>query len=222
MDYSTFVKEFNTAFATEEDIKRWEKNQGYVYLIHAIETNRYKIGRTVNPVARFAELKKQSPYPLKIVNSFWTPDSVKDEKDLHIGLGNIRVHGEWFEDNKSLEFGTYGMSIPNYFQIYNSSEISDLSYKVTILLFLSFNQGMGYDRKDYAKSPLSIAVNDLFCYCSSIKELQGCLEFVKKHLIETAYIETDIDRLYQYAEAAFKGIVEGMKIVKFIDTGSSK
>ncbi len=85
----------------QDVIKRYQTNQGYVYLIHALGTDRYKIGRSVNPVARFETLKKQSPYPLKIIECFWTPDAIADEKYFHeIGwLSQKRKHGEWFELN---------------------------------------------------------------------------------------------------------------------------
>lgn len=82
---------------SEQDIKRYQANQGYVYLIHAVGTDRYKIGRSVNPVARLEQLKGQAPYPLVIVNDFWTPDAIADEKQLHKTFASNRVHGEWFE-----------------------------------------------------------------------------------------------------------------------------
>ncbi len=89
------------------------EREGWVYLIHAVGTNRYKIGRTQNPVARYETLKKQSPYPLQIIDSMWTVDMVTDEAYLHQNLSNTRVHGEWFElppskfrEHKSLFYGS--------------------------------------------------------------------------------------------------------------------
>lgn len=81
---------------SQDTIKRYQANQGYVYLIHALGTNRYKIGRSVNPIVRFETLKKQSPYPLQIIDCFWTPDSIEDEKRLHQYFKSDRVFGEWF------------------------------------------------------------------------------------------------------------------------------
>lgn len=66
-------------------------------MIHAEGTNRYKIGRSVNPFARFEQMKVQSPYPLRIIDSFWTPDAVNDEKLFHEQYKNYRIFGEWFE-----------------------------------------------------------------------------------------------------------------------------
>ncbi|MEH2029795.1 MAG: GIY-YIG nuclease family protein [Nostoc sp.] len=73
------------------------KNAGWIYLIHAQGTKRYKIGRSVEPIKRHETLKNQSPYPLKIVNSFYTIHAVSDEKQLHDLNQMERVHGEWFE-----------------------------------------------------------------------------------------------------------------------------
>lgn len=82
---------------TEEMLARYRANQGYVYLVHAVGTDRYKIGRSVNPVARLEQLKGQSPYPLQILECFWSPDAAADEKGLHERFANNRVYGEWFE-----------------------------------------------------------------------------------------------------------------------------
>ena len=73
-----------------------DKN-GWVYLLHAQGTNRYKIGRTANPIRRYQELKKQSPYPLTILQSFQTMNMVLDEKYLHELFNKYKAHGEWFE-----------------------------------------------------------------------------------------------------------------------------
>lgn len=70
---------------------------GYVYLIHAQGTSRYKIGRSINPPERTKDLQKQSPYLLKIVDQFYSPDAITDEFKLHQKFSKVRVHGEWFE-----------------------------------------------------------------------------------------------------------------------------
>lgn len=84
---------------SESDILSQIKSgrDGWVYLIHAVGTNRYKIGRSINPVIRLSTLKKQSPYPLAIIDCFWTIDSVSDELALHQTLAGCRRYGEWFE-----------------------------------------------------------------------------------------------------------------------------
>jgi|GEM_PF-3253694 hypothetical protein len=74
--------------------------EGWVYLIHAVGTNRYKIGRSVKPIARHQTLQNQSPYPLKIIDSFWTVDAPSDETYWHRLLKEYRVRGDWFEFNE--------------------------------------------------------------------------------------------------------------------------
>ena len=77
--------------------------EGWVYLIHAVGTNRYKVGRSVNPIARLEVLKGQSPYPLQVVWTEWTIDAIEDEKRAHKALAGFRVHGEWFEFHETFK-----------------------------------------------------------------------------------------------------------------------
>ncbi len=82
---------------TEDVLQRYRANQGYVYLIHAVGTDRYKIGRSVNPPVRLEQLKGQSPYPLQILDSFWSPDIFADEAGIHKDFAKYRIYGEWFK-----------------------------------------------------------------------------------------------------------------------------
>lgn len=70
---------------------------GYVYLVKAVGTNRCKIGRARDVNKRFIDLKTQSPFPLKLIASFYVDDTVDQEKRLHKVASAFRVHGEWFE-----------------------------------------------------------------------------------------------------------------------------
>ncbi|MBN3948450.1 MAG: GIY-YIG nuclease family protein [Nostoc sp. NMS7] len=70
---------------------------GWIYLINAVGTNRYKIGKTSSISRRVAELTYQSPYPLEIVMYFQSNYPSADERALHRKFANSRVHGEWFE-----------------------------------------------------------------------------------------------------------------------------
>jgi Meiotically up-regulated gene 113 len=94
---------------TQEMVLRYQKNNGWVYLLRAEGTNRYKIGRSVRPVERLERLKNQSPYPLIVVDVAWSADSVLLESQLHKGFDKIRVYGEWFEtaDDRYIEMGFY-------------------------------------------------------------------------------------------------------------------
>ncbi len=71
---------------------------GHVYFIHAIGTDRYKIGKTRRTVQeRLNELnRKQSAYPLELKGSIEVDDIDSVEMELHKRFSAHRVHGEWF------------------------------------------------------------------------------------------------------------------------------
>lgn len=72
---------------------------GYIYIVHAIGTNRYKIGLTRRDVeTRFKELNsRQSPYPLELMGSILAWNVAEVERELHQRFANYRKHNEWFE-----------------------------------------------------------------------------------------------------------------------------
>jgi len=84
------------------DDSAYKNKPGYVYLIHAVGSDRYKIGLTRRSVeARLAELNSsQSPFPLEIIDWFETPNVTEDEKYFHEKYSAHRVHGEWFVFDK--------------------------------------------------------------------------------------------------------------------------
>jgi len=84
------------------DDSAYRNKPGFIYLIHAVGTDRYKIGLTTrHPEARLAELNSsQSPFPLELVDWFETDNVTADEKYFHEKYSAYRVHGEWFELNK--------------------------------------------------------------------------------------------------------------------------
>ncbi|NER99701.1 MAG: GIY-YIG nuclease family protein [Symploca sp. SIO1B1] len=84
------------------DDGHYRNKPGFIYLIHAQETDRYKIGLTTRSVeARFTELNSsQSPFPLELIDWFETPNVTEDEKYFHEKYSAYRVHGEWFEFDK--------------------------------------------------------------------------------------------------------------------------
>ena len=82
---------------------------GYIYVIHAVNTDRYKIGKSINPNNRLVSLSKQAPYKLKLLFSFAVQDMSRAEKQLHQHFVDKQVNSEWFqlsnddiEDLKSL------------------------------------------------------------------------------------------------------------------------
>ncbi|NES25921.1 MAG: GIY-YIG nuclease family protein [Symploca sp. SIO3E6] len=88
------------------DDSHYRNKPGYIYLIHAVGSDRYKIGLTTRSVeARLAELNSsQSPYPLELIDWFETPNVTEDEAYFHEKYSAHRVHGEWFSfDKKTLK-----------------------------------------------------------------------------------------------------------------------
>ena len=77
--------------------------QGYVYLIQAGESFRFKIGRSVNPVRRIKEMQVGSPIALKLLCQKKCRDMCLQESRWHEIFGCSRKHGEWFDlDEKQL------------------------------------------------------------------------------------------------------------------------
>lgn len=70
-------------------------DQEFVYIIHAVGTNRIKIGFSINPQKRLSELQIGSPFRLEMLG-YW-PGGKRCEKLLHRHFKNFRKTGEWFE-----------------------------------------------------------------------------------------------------------------------------
>ncbi len=81
------------------DDSAYRNKPGYIYLINAKGTRRYKIGLTTRDVEqRFNELNSsQSPYPLELVTYIETDNVTETEGYLHQRYAFQRRHGEWFE-----------------------------------------------------------------------------------------------------------------------------
>jgi len=72
-----------------------KRSAGYIYLVHAIGTNLYKIGFAINPAKRIKDLSTASPFALKMLAS--REGSGTMEQQMHRCLKEYRVRGEWFE-----------------------------------------------------------------------------------------------------------------------------
>jgi hypothetical protein len=68
---------------------------GFIYLIRAVGTMRYKIGYSTKPSQRIRALQTHSPVPLEIVDTM--PGNKSVEAYLHAKFHECRVKGEWFE-----------------------------------------------------------------------------------------------------------------------------
>lgn len=75
-----------------------DRRQGFVYVMQAVGTNRYKIGRTSDIVRRNKQLNSnQPPYQIKVVASEYVGDAYLLESELHKLYSEFRVNNEWFE-----------------------------------------------------------------------------------------------------------------------------
>lgn len=83
------------------DDSAYRNKPGFIYLIHARGTRRFKIGLTTRSVEqRFNELNSsQSPYPLELLEVIATNNVTETEGYLHGKFVLQRRHGEWFEFN---------------------------------------------------------------------------------------------------------------------------
>jgi len=76
----------------------------YVYIIQAVDTNLYKIGKSQKPYNRINNIKTACPYKINIKWFIEYDDKKEDvEKDLHNLFKESHQKGEWFEiSNKEL------------------------------------------------------------------------------------------------------------------------
>lgn len=72
------------------------KSSGYVYLMHGVGTEWYKIGHSVNPVTRAAAIGVKAPFEIHLLASYWAEDRFNDETIWHRRFESKRINGEWF------------------------------------------------------------------------------------------------------------------------------
>lgn len=70
---------------------------GYVYLINAVGTDKFKIGKTRSPVStRISELQTGCPFRLRYVYHAYVQNMGRTERELHRQFSPFRSVGEWF------------------------------------------------------------------------------------------------------------------------------
>ena len=69
--------------------------EGFVYIIHAVGTNRVKVGYSVEPTKRLLELQTGSPFPLALMGI--REGTIALEQAIHRRLQEYHQVGEWFE-----------------------------------------------------------------------------------------------------------------------------
>lgn len=75
---------------------------GYIYLVNAVGTNKFKIGKTgVSVVQRIACLQVGCPIQLRYVYHGCVENMSRTEKELHSFFNSFRLIGEWFSFTKA-------------------------------------------------------------------------------------------------------------------------
>lgn len=69
---------------------------GYIYVLHPIGVETYKIGYSVNLPQRIAKLQFGKDYQLEFVAYMWDEDATGREVALHHRFGRKHLSGEWF------------------------------------------------------------------------------------------------------------------------------
>jgi len=70
---------------------------GYIYLVNAVGTNKFKIGKTRVPVShRIDELQTGCPIRLRYVYHAYVAHMSRIERELHYQFSCFRSIGEWF------------------------------------------------------------------------------------------------------------------------------
>lgn len=72
-----------------------------VYFLYAPSVNLMKIGRSVEPERRFAELRLLSPVPLEVFGVI--DGGAEKEFELHQRFSHLHSHGEWFHATAELK-----------------------------------------------------------------------------------------------------------------------
>jgi len=90
-----FAKKFLNEYQRVKGMIPYEN--GYVYIIHGVETNYYKIGKTKVPDQRILQISPKTPFPIRYVMIYPTYFMSEAEKYLHKRFQEQRTHGEWFE-----------------------------------------------------------------------------------------------------------------------------
>jgi hypothetical protein len=70
---------------------------GYLYALVDESRNLVKIGYTIHPRKRFADIEALAKKPFRCHTVSWHVDVVTEEATMHAMLGNARIEGEWFD-----------------------------------------------------------------------------------------------------------------------------
>lgn len=86
-----------TLLKYDSNNKKGSTPKGYIYLIQMKDTQYYKIGVSLHPIARVKDLQTASPLPLEILASSYSCKAYHIESRLHEHYKAYMTCGEWFE-----------------------------------------------------------------------------------------------------------------------------
>jgi hypothetical protein len=69
---------------------------GFIYLVQAVGTNKFKIGRATDVIRRIRELQVGSPLKIRYVYHAYVQNANLCEMELHNKFSRQREIGEWF------------------------------------------------------------------------------------------------------------------------------
>ncbi len=171
------------------DIRHDGMNEGWVFLTRIIEADARcmvmaagSLNRVVESVAAI-----ESPYPLEIIDIFWTPDAIADQKYLSNLFADYRVHEEWFVIEEKQVHGFYDLldnrdySSPSRFKNQQATLFADI--------IQGLYTDLSVDKDREKENPCICAVQNgtatVFNHCSSHDEYDlvfKAVEMQLKHL----------------------------------------
>jgi hypothetical protein len=69
---------------------------GFIYLLHAVGTNNFKIGKALDVAARIKRLQTSSPVQIRYVYHVYVSNAAIYEMELYNRFSHLRLIGEWF------------------------------------------------------------------------------------------------------------------------------
>jgi hypothetical protein len=69
---------------------------GFIYLLQAVGTNNFKIGKALDVAARIKRLQTSSPVKIRYVYHVYVSNAAIYEIELHNQFSHLRLIGEWF------------------------------------------------------------------------------------------------------------------------------
>lgn len=164
----------------KEFYEQYKKNNGWVYLVHAEGTLRFKIGRSINPYGRLSQLQGQSPYPLVLQECIWTPDAIYYEQCLHQEFNKCRVFGEWFEFVEPSDL----VNAYNKFRWRSRTDIYEICHCISSSLAHRF-----YEVKPFCElerfTEINFIVQEALATSQCLDDLVLTIDFFLEYLLET-------------------------------------